>query len=206
LAITYRIYRNAGTGGPVDEATPVATVSATTWASPALVGPGDWTWLVRTYDDVSLLEEKGTQARVRLELNAAGLDITNRPPSPTQLAARATAGGTCRVSWSYPEVRRGGAVPDRFEVWLTAGTTVNYAAAPAGTVNLAGYGHLPPHFMIDLAGLVGGTAYAVGVRAFKGTLDDGGTGSVAVTGATTGPAAVEGLTAVASFARVNSGE
>ena len=191
MATQYHVYANDHAGGPIDYGTPVATVAGLIWTSGTLSAGSDSLYAVRAFDTVSTLEESNVDAVARLVLDASRVDITNRPGTPKDLTARPTAGGGCRVTWSYSPIA-GGAAPTSFKVWNTVGTSVNYAAAPAATVPYSA-GQVLYH--ADLAGLSDGTQYAIGVRAVNALADDGNTVQVLVTGDATGPAAVDGLAA-----------
>lgn len=182
MSIAYRIYANDGAGGPVDYSTAVATTSGLTYATAALALGSDTTFAVRAYDTASLLEDQNVDARCRVLLDAAGVDITGRPRPISGLSAVARAGGTARVEWAWPYAAR--PYPTGFKVWLTAGSTTNFAASPAATVAFTG-----PSGAATLAGLADGSAYVVSVRAYTALADDGNTLSAAVTGDSTGPAA-----------------
>jgi hypothetical protein len=52
-------------------------------------------------------------------------------------------------------------------------------------------------FVTDLPGLINGTVYTIGVRAYNGTAEEPNTVTVNCTADATGPAAVASLTAVA---------
>lgn len=185
MAIEYRVYRSAASGGPIDYSTPIATTALLT----ANDSPGDGTWSygVRAYDTASAIEEDNTDARVTLVISG-GLDVSAVPPGPVGITARPGAGGTCRVDWSYP-FPDPSPRPTGFKVWLTAGAAVNYAAAPAATV---AYGGPRPH-SADLSGLADGVAYSIGVRAYTPARDDRNTLRATAVGDTSAPADVEDL-------------
>ncbi len=191
MATQYHVYSNDHAGGPVDYTTPVATVAGLTWTSGALSAGSDSLYAVRAFDTVSGLEESNVDALARLIIDASRVDITARPGTPKDLTATPTAGGTCRVAWSYSPIA-GGNPPASFKVWKTLGTSVNYAASPAATVPYSAGQIL---FHADLSGLADGSQYAIGVRAVNALADDGNTVQVLVTGDATGPAAVDGLAA-----------
>jgi len=101
VGTSYHVYAGDGAGGPVDYATPLATVAGTTWASPPLAMPSDNKFAVRAFDDVTGLEESNVDAQVRIRVDAAGNDISGLPNAPLGLAARPTANGGARVTWAY---------------------------------------------------------------------------------------------------------
>lgn len=193
MATQYHVYGNDGAGGPVDYSTPIGTTATLSFSPPALATPSDNTFAVRAFDTVSTLEELNTDCRVRIVIDASGVDITTRPNAPSDLAAVPTAGGGARVSWSYNAAGQGGA-PTSFKVWLTVGGVVNYGVAPSAT---ATYSSGRWFYSVDLTGLVHGTDYAVGVRATNATGDELNTLSTSVRGDNTGPDPVENLAASA---------
>lgn len=195
MATQYRIYKNDGAGGPVDYGTIVATTSSLTYQPSALGLSSDNIFAVRTYDTVSTLEDKNTDARVRITVDGSGNDVTNRPKAPSGLTARATAAGGCKVEWAYDPNGQLGA-PTSFKVWLTSGGSVNYAAAPAATVT---YAAGTPVFVASLTGLSDGVAYSVGVRATNASGDETNTVSVSVTGDSTAPNAPTSISSTVVF-------
>jgi len=193
LSTRYHVYKNDGAGGPVDYSTVVASVtSGTAYVGSALALSSDTTFAVRAYDSVSGLEEDNVDCRVRIVVDGSGADVTGRPNAPTNLTARATAGGGAVVEWSYNPRSQGG-VPTGFKVWLTSGPTPNYGVSPAATV---AYSPGKIHFRAELSGLADGTSYVVAVRAYNSVGTETNTVVTAnVTGDSTGPDAVDGLTA-----------
>src|SRR5665213_3448713 len=102
--ISYNLYRNAGSGGPIDYSSPIATTTATTWTAPAAPGlayPGDWKFGVRAMWLDDALEEQNLDAAVELFLDASGLDISRRPTEPSGLRAIPQTAGAIRVEWGY---------------------------------------------------------------------------------------------------------
>lgn len=196
MAIQYNIYQNDGLGGPVDRSTPVATVSGLTWTTAALAAPGEYEWIVLAEDTVSGLESLDAEARASLILDATGADITGRPAPALGVSTLALAGGEAEVTWSYPEGWSALPIPTGFRVWITAGAVVNFAAAPSATV---AFGAPGGHYRAVVTGLVGGAAYAVGVRAYNAAADDGNADSHGVIGKTAGPDAPDELTIEATW-------
>ena len=192
MSLEYRIYSNGGTGGPVDLSTIVATVSALTWSSGTITPPADLTYLVRAYDTASGLEDPNGDARARVVLNAAGVDISALPAAPVGLSASPRAGGTARVSWRYSP----GSLwpPSDFHVYLGAGS-VSYTT-PVATVPYDA-GSPGRAYSALISGLSDGVTYAVGVRAYSAAGEEQNTASAAVTGMVAGPAAVQSLTVAA---------
>lgn len=191
MAIQYHVYANDGAGGPVDTVTPVATVSGLSWLTPTLLPDSDWTWLIRAFDTVSGLEEQNVVAKVRVKLDGSGNDVTAVPNPPRNLAARAKSGGTAVVDWAYVSAGQSGA-PTGFRVWLTAGPTVNYAAAPAVTVPAVGNNPLR-FYSAALSGLSDGVEYAIGVRAYNASGAETNTVAASVVGSSVPPADVQDL-------------
>lgn len=189
----YRIYAGDDSGGEIDYSTPIAEVPGLSFDTDPLPLDSRTRFGVRVYDDVTGLEERNVDAVVEIVVDGAGLDATGRPGSPLDLSVRPTAGGTAVVLWSYNRLS-GGGIPASFKVWLTAGTSVNYAAAPAATVPYDGSAR---QFAATLSGLADGTTYAVGVRAANASGDDPNTQSALVVGDEVGPDAVDDLAAEA---------
>ncbi len=173
----YRVYSNDGAGGPVDYSTPIATVSTLTYTPTALPHSSSTTFAVRAYDPATGLEEENTDARVTILIDASGNDVSARPNSPQGISARAGVAGAVRVEWAYVTSGQG-AAPTYFDIWYTAGSTVNYAASP-----LLSVAHTPGrlHYAADLPPQAGGVAAVVGVRARNANGRDPNTASAAVT-------------------------
>jgi hypothetical protein len=191
----YHVYWNSGGGGAVDYEISLADVPAPshTWTSAGLAD-GDYTFAVRAFFGATRYEDKNVQLLVRVII-AGGVDVSAIPNSPIALLAHQAAGGAIVVAWSYAGTAEA-ATPDKFQVWATAGPTVDWAGSPAATVQYSAAAAGPMrHYATTLAGLADGVTYAIGVRALAGTLDDGNTGQVAVTADATAPGEVVGLTA-----------
>jgi hypothetical protein len=94
------------------------------------------------------------------------------------------------VDWTYNPAGQGGE-PSGFRIWLTAGSSVNYAASEEDTVAYVRGRYL---FSVDLTGLTDGAAYAIGVRAYNSTGDETNTLVSLVMGDGTGPDQVDELT------------
>lgn len=187
----YHVYSNGGSG-PVNYAAPIATVSTLTYSTSALAYPSDTVYAVRAFDTVSGLEEQNVDARVRLVLDATGANVTARPNPPVNVWAAPTAGGGAVVHWSYNPAGQG-AAPTGFKVWATVGSVVDYTAAPVSVP------YTGPVGSATLSGLTDGVSYAIGVRAFSGSLVEPNTTAIAsVTGDRTAPGDVDGLTVVAT--------
>ena len=121
MAISYHVYSNDGRGGAIDYSRPIATVPAASansiheFAAGPLGAPSDNLFAVRAFDDESGVEEANTDARVRVRIDAAGIDVSSQPDAVVGLSARWTIGEACLVSWSYDPAGQGGA-PARFDV------------------------------------------------------------------------------------------
>lgn len=195
MAVHYRIFANDGAGGPLDVTTPVATVTpGTTWVvSPAPAAGEDWTFLVRAYDTVTGLDDGNVEARVNISLDAGGTDLATAPAAIQGLGARAGADGSAIVSWAFPTNALGGA-PTGFRVWATAGTSVNYGAAPTTTV---AYVANQLHYSVTLTGLTDGQAYAIGARAYNATAEESNTLSASIVADDSAPSSPLSLSATA---------
>lgn len=189
MSISYRIYANTGAGDAVDYSAAVDTTSALTWTSPPLAPSSDWTFAVRAYDTISLLEDRNTDARARVLVGASGEDLTGLPNAPIHLAVRATAGGTAEVEWSYNAAGQGEA-PTGFHVY--AGTPAVSYAVPAATV---AYVDARTTYRATLTGLVDAIVYEIAVRALNLSGEESNAATVTVTASTTGPDPVDDLAA-----------
>ena len=172
----------------------LATVSGTSWSTPALDAPSDWRFGVRAFDTVSGLEEQNVDAAVEIVVSAGGTDVSNVPQPVSLATATALAGTAAAVHWFYP-VAAARAVwrPTGFQVFI--GTpTVSYTA-PAATVAYTGN---TTTFSAALSGLTAGDTYQVVVRAYNAVGDDGNTTVVSLTIPAGGPDPVVDLTAVAT--------
>jgi hypothetical protein len=192
VAISYHVYANDMAGGSIDYGSPVATVVGTTWATPPIPLGSDARYAVRAFDTVSGLIDQNVDAAVRILTDpTTGADVTARPNPPIGLSVLPTANGGVTIRWTY---NPGGATaPQSFDVYLTAGTAVDWTAPPATSVP---YVPGQPAYSANLTGLTGGTTYAVGVRGRNAAGREVNTTTVTFAAKTTGPAAVEGATAV----------
>lgn len=164
MSIEYRIYGNDGAGGPFNLSTPVVTTSSLSCVLPALAVGSDNLLLVRTYDTVTGLEDKNLDALVRIVVDASGADITNRPSPAIMPTVHASSSGKATVSWSHNRLAQGG-TPTGFKVWMTAGTSANYAVSPDVDVLYEDISTIT--YSVILSGLVDGTLYTVGVRSYN---------------------------------------
>lgn len=154
------MYRNDGAGGPIDYASPVATVSGLTWTHTS-PGNGRWSYAVRARDTSTSLVERNADAVVDVTISG-GADVTARPDPPTMLSVGQAAPGSVDVTWAWiPKARR--PEPTGFRVYVTAGTSVSYAS-PAATVP---YARSRAGYTARVSGLTPGSTYAVGVRSYN---------------------------------------
>jgi hypothetical protein len=188
-AAAYHIYSNGGSG-PINYNVPIATTFGLTWTSPPLAHPDTWRFGVRAFN--SFGEEQNLDAAVMVVLDSSGVDITQRPAAPAGLRAFATVGGGIRVEWTY--VVAGAALPIGFNVYIGTGSTPSYGS-PVGNVLYSA--SLAGTWVANLAGLVDGTTYAIGVRAYNATAEEPNVVFVSATSDATGPSAVDSLTATA---------
>lgn len=190
MAVEYRLYRNNGAGGPVDYTTVISTSSSLTFNTPAMAISSDNLFAVRARETTTSIEEDNVDQVVRIVVDGAGNNVTARPNAPTGVTATRKGSGGVRVAWVYSPAGEGGP-PTEFRVWITAGSTVNYAAAPAATVAANG----SRWYSVDLTGLTNGQAYAVGVRSANAIgVELNTTATATFTASTVGPAAVQNLT------------
>lgn len=178
MAISYRIYSNGGTGGPVDYATPIAVTTDLSFVTPALAPSSDSTFAIRAFDPVANIEEANTDARVRIILDAAGQDVTGRPNPPDAVVLASATGGACRVNWAYHAVQ-GCGVPDGFHVYLDRGET-STCTVPAATISFMP-GQMGQSCVLD--GPYDYATYTVAVEAYNAV---GTSGKVAVATAAIG--------------------
>lgn len=193
--IAYRLYASDGLGGPVDESAPVADISGLTWDTPTLAAGSDTTFTVHPYDLATGHEDRTSDARVRVILDASGEDTAGLPVAPVMLSARPASGGTAKVLWYYPV----GLPVAGFHVYAWDASGAPDWVSPVGSVGgvmLVGDGtsHARP-FSFLLTGLADGVVYSVGVRGYNSTGEGQNVGTVPVTGTSTGPAPVVALTA-----------
>jgi len=196
--ITYRIFWNDGAGGPVDYSVPVATVAGPPWSGPPLA-PGTRTRFgVRAFDTVTGLDDGGRAAEAEVDLSAQGVDVTGTPSRAFSATARPGPTGTILASWAHAPGGR--PIPAGFRVWATPGVSVDFTSAPAITLAFspAGYGGRAGWFSVTLPGLTPGAGYAVGIRAYNGSGDDGGSVQATATATASPPGPVGGLSASAT--------
>jgi hypothetical protein len=164
MAIAYHVYSNHGTGGPVDDSSPIVTTTDLTCVVGPLAPSSDTTFLVRAYDTSTGLEEANTEASVRVVLGPDGTDRSGVPDPPHAVSLVPTAGGGCAVRWAYnPSLASRRATG--FLVYVTQGGAVDYstpAATVAFTPGRAGYS-------VALPGPYTPSQYTAAVRAFNDT-------------------------------------
>jgi hypothetical protein len=191
--VEYHIYSNTGVGDPINYTTAIATTGLLEWTSSPLSYPGTWRFGVRAFNPVNGLEEENLDCSVTIILDAGGNDITNRPLPPQALRAFATAGGGIRVEWAYNTINPS-PIPTGFHVYIGTGGTPSYGS-PVATVSFQA--SIAGTFVANLSGLVNGTVYTIGVRAYNATAEEPNTNTVNVTAAAVGPTAVIDLSATA---------
>src|SRR6266478_5218794 len=101
MTIMYRVYSNRGTGGPVDYTAPIASTAGLTFTTDPLSSSSDNTFVVRTFDTATNLEDGNTEARVRVVIGADDRDLSALPREPHALSLSPAYGGGCRVTWAY---------------------------------------------------------------------------------------------------------
>jgi hypothetical protein len=114
--VQYHIYANTGAGDPINYSVAIATTTSLSYTTSPLSYPGTWSFGVRAFDDYG--EEQNLEAAVTIVLSATGADITNLPVAPIGLGAFATAGGSIRVQWTYPQVSAPARTPTGFHVYI----------------------------------------------------------------------------------------
>ena len=158
MTILYRVYSNGGSGGPINDSSPIATVAGLTFTTGSLRGPGIYRFGVHAFDSSTGIEELNTQASVCIVLDANGNDVGQGPNAPYALLARPTSNGGCRVDWAYSS-RGQAATPMTFLVYLNIGATPNLTtpvASAAYSLGLTSYG-------CQLSGLADGVTYTVAI-------------------------------------------
>ena len=192
MAISYNIYANDGKGGVVDYRTPIATTTGKSFITTPLSVSSDNIFAVRAFDTLSGVEEANTEARVRIEIDPAGNDVTNRPNAVVGLSNRLTAGSTCWVSWGYDPTGQGGP-PVSFQLTLSSNPSTpiaNPTATVAYLPGVSGYG-------CSFSGLPDNTPCTISVWAIGLTsLLIGPVASVSVTSYSTVLSGVDSLVAM----------
>lgn len=180
--ISYRIFANDGAGGPVNYASPIATVSGLTYTGSALAHGSNTILAVRSYDSANSIDDMNMHVRQTILINSSGVNVTSVPTSPVGVTARTRAGGQAAVEWMFSPLSA--PIPTGFHVYMNSGSTVNFSLSPVATVPWAQrrrtYGAV-------LSGLSDGVTYAFGVRAYNSIADDGNTVSTTAIGAVNAP-------------------
>lgn len=184
MAIYYNIYHNTGQGDPINYGTRAATTDALSVTLGALAYPAIWSFGVRAENENG--EEQNLDCEVTIVLDADGNDITAMPAAPTALRAFAIAGGGIRVEWGYSAAT---ARPLGFHVYIGPGPP-DYSTVAATVAFTAGRAGV---WSATLAGLIDGTTYVVGVRAFASVIEETNTATASATADATGPLAVHNL-------------
>jgi hypothetical protein len=184
--LIYRVYQNDGEGGPVDYSAPIIETPYLWCNVPAIPYPGDYTWHVRVYDASSGLEERNIDGRVRLVLDASGVDITSLPASPSTVSCQTLSAGRIRVSWAY-RTPSGRTQPSEFRVY--GGTPVVSYAAPVAVVRYAG----DRSYWADIPSLTHGRPYQFVVRAANAAAEEANTLFAEATPDSVGPRPVDSL-------------
>ncbi len=161
MAIAYRIYSNSGLGDPINYSTPIAQVSSPTFTTQSLPAPGDYLFGIRAVDTTTNLEEANTNVRLRLVLDAAGNDITQRPNPPFALSVRPSTQGV-HVSWCH-RTSSPAAPPIGFRVYVGLDPMVDYTK-PAAVVT---YSPGPLLQTAEITNLSPGQKYRMSVRAYN---------------------------------------
>lgn len=192
--IFYCVYSNTGAGDPIDYDVPIATLTTTTYTTAALAHPGTWSFAVRAGNNFGI--EQNLDCAVTFLLSASGVDISNIPPPPAGLRAFPMPLGAIRVEWSAAPTT-GPRQPVGYHVYLGTTGTPNYSSIVATvlwTTNIAN------SFVSNIPGLIGGTTYTVGVRAYNATGEEANTQVTSVVPISSGPTAVTNLVGLATSA------
>lgn len=187
VPLAYRVYASPSAGAAIDYDSPVATTTGTTWSSGTL-SAGTWRFGVRAVSAAG--EELNLDCATMVVVDATGADITARPDPPTGLRAYASAAGSIVVEWAAAAVTVAARRPVGFHVYIGTGGTPSYAS-PAATVSYASA--IAGAYQKVLTGLVDGTTYAVGIRAYNATSEETNTTTVSVTATSSGPLPVVSL-------------
>ena len=184
LDLAYHLYGNVGTGGPVDYATPLATVTVPTWTTFPLFPSSDYTFAVRAFDASTGYEERNVTARVRIVTGPAGEDLTAMPHTAPPFSVKPTSGTTAAVKFKpFPEPL---GAPPTTEYRAYVGTPAVSYTSPAGTIPWVAN---QPFYTIPLAGLTPGTVYQCVLRAANAVGAEANTRAVSFTTPASAPGA-----------------
>lgn len=191
MNVSYDIYSGNTSGGSVNYSAVLARVNDLFWSAAPLPPSSTITYAVRAVDPATNLEEHNVDAQVTIVTDAAGVDITNRPPPPIALTVTPIVGAGLRIEWQYPIplATLAASLPTGFHVYRGTGGTPSYTT-PVAT---AGFVRGLTKYRVNLTGLTDGTTYAVGVRAFNLTAEEPNVIFVTATADGTGPLPVSGL-------------
>lgn len=193
LGLIYRIYSNAGLGGPIDYNSPIAETSGLEWTSEPLAVGSSFRFGVRAYDPAWGLLEENLDASVSLALDHAGRDVTRVPRAPIGLRAIDLGRGRVRLEWTDAG-RRGSNMATMFHVYISPDSIADFSSpivVPAATSR-------GDAFATEIDGLVDGQRYAVVVRACNPHGEEGNVSTVHFTVDSTPPSQVDGLSASVS--------
>jgi hypothetical protein len=159
----YNLYRAAGPGPEsVDYAEPCARVGPEiAWVNVGPLQEGAVHWFGIRPVDAQEREIPVAQGEARLELDAQGEPVPDRPAGALAAVARATVLGTARLQWCY-RVGRRGVVPLAFRIFGDGGTGVINYATPLGEVP---YGSGQSWYTWTSGQLAGGAEHQLAVRA-----------------------------------------
>ena len=185
----YDVFSNHGLGpdAPVDYTAPLASGLTARTFDPGALAPATTYWFgVRARDDVTGLSESNVDV-IKIVIDANGNDVTNRPLPPQHVTATPKADGSLRVEWSFPWRSTAGPRPTGFRVYVGTGLAPDYATI----VGTAAYREGQQYFRATVTGLAGGVPLKVGVRAYRGTIEETNTIAVTATPNNSPPASVD---------------
>jgi hypothetical protein len=190
----YNLYHGAG-GGPeaIDYTTPVGRVGP--GVTDLVTGPlaaATVHWFGLRPADARELESPTTQAECRLELDASGQVVPDRPAGVLALRAAARPLGTAHLTWRWRPGRTG-VLPQAFRIFGDGGTgTIDYET-PLGEVP---FGADRTWYAWDTPALADGLDHLLAVRAVApGNLWDEQPAVASVRADATAPAEVDALEA-----------
>lgn len=187
--IVWDIFTNDGAGGPINYATPIATVSSPTFTTSALPLNSDNRFAVRARDSANALSELNVDAIVRIIVDGAGADVSALPPAPFGLTARAKSGGTAEVSFQIDPYDR--VKPTQFSIYLTPFASGSPSwSTPAATISAISGRR---YYRSTLTGLSDGASYWIGVRSSNGSIQEKNTTTIDIVGSSIGPASIDNL-------------